>query len=57
MVLARSCSFLLLIAYSMACQIDPPPRYFACAATVEGIPDRHALNYQEWFAGNGYAAI
>jgi hypothetical protein len=41
----------------MACQIDPPPRNFACAATVEGIPDRHALDYQEWFAGNGYAAI
>jgi hypothetical protein len=56
-VLALSCSFLLLIAYSMASEFDPPPRNFAFAATVEGIPDRHVLDYQEWFAGNGYAAI
>lgn len=50
-------SILLLIAYSMAGQFDPPPRNFACAATVAGIPDGHALDYQEWFARNGYAAI
>jgi hypothetical protein len=50
-------SFLLLIAYSMAGQFDPPPRNFACAATVAGIPDGHALDYLEWFAWNGYAAI
>jgi hypothetical protein len=59
-------SFLVLTAYSMsalAAHMSPPkgecpqPRNFACAAKVEGIPDGHALDYQEWFARNGHASF